>query len=67
LLRGILLDECESSATEKNSGTFYRVLGDSIGHGIDQIILISHKPSTRNILEFDYGAEVLTFEKGMVV
>ena len=63
----LLLDECESSATEKNSGTFYRVLGDSIGHGIDQIILISHKPSTRNILEFDYGAEVLTFEKGMVV
>ena len=62
--RCLILDEADSASTEKNSGIFYRVLGDSIGQGIDQIILVSHKPSTRNILEFDYGAEVLTFEKG---
>ena len=65
--RCLILDECDSAATEKNSGTFYKVLGDSIGQGIDQIILISHKPSTRNILEFDYNAEVLTFREGVAV
>jgi len=64
--RCLLLDECDSAATDKSSGTFYRVIGDAIGQGIDQIILISHKPSTRNILEFDYGAEVLIFDKGNV-
>jgi hypothetical protein len=63
----LCLDECDSAATEKNSGIFYRVLGDSIGQGIDQILLISHKPKTRDILEFDYGAEVLTFENGVAV
>ncbi|MDR1147605.1 MAG: hypothetical protein LBK66_03125 [Spirochaetaceae bacterium] len=61
----LLLDECDSAATEKNSGIFYRVIGDAIGNGIDQIILISHKPSTRNILEFDYGAEVIVFDNGV--
>jgi DNA repair exonuclease SbcCD ATPase subunit len=65
--RCLLLDECDSAATEKNSGIFYRVLGDSIGQGIDQIILISHKPTTRNTLEFDYGAEVISFEDGVAV
>jgi exonuclease SbcC len=63
----MILDEADSAATEKNSGVFYRVLGGSIGQGIDQIILISHKPKTRDILEFDYGAEVLTFENGVAV
>jgi DNA repair exonuclease SbcCD ATPase subunit len=62
--RCLLLDECDSAATDKNSGVFYRVLGDSVGQGIDQIILISHKSMTRTIMEFDYGAEVLTFENG---
>jgi DNA repair exonuclease SbcCD ATPase subunit len=33
--RCLLLDECDSAATDKKSGTFYRVLGDSIGQGID--------------------------------
>jgi DNA repair exonuclease SbcCD ATPase subunit len=63
--RCLLLDECDSAATDKTSSQFYRVIGDSIGQGIDQIILISHKRSTRDILEFDYGAEVLIFEKGI--
>jgi DNA repair exonuclease SbcCD ATPase subunit len=62
--RTLCLDECDSAATEKNSGIFYNVLGNSIGRGIDQIILVSHKPATRNILEFDFGAEILTFENG---
>jgi DNA repair exonuclease SbcCD ATPase subunit len=65
--RCLLLDECDSAATDKKSSTFYQVLGDSIGQGIDQIILISHKPITRNILEYDYGAEILTFENGVAV
>jgi DNA repair exonuclease SbcCD ATPase subunit len=60
----LLLDECDSQASDTNSGIFYRVIGDAIGKGFDQIILISHKSSTRNILEFDYGAEVLVFDKG---
>jgi DNA repair exonuclease SbcCD ATPase subunit len=63
--RCLLLDECDSAATEKNSGIFYRVIGDAVGNGIDQIILISHKPSTRSILEFDYGAEVVLFDNGV--
>jgi DNA repair exonuclease SbcCD ATPase subunit len=65
--KSFLLDECDSAATEKNSEIFYRVLGDSMKQGIDQIILISHKPSTRGILEFDYGAEVIAFENGAAI
>ena len=63
--RCLLLDECDSAATDKNSGTFYKVIGDAVGQGIDQIILISHKPTTRNVLEFDYNAEVIVFDKGV--
>ena len=62
-----ITDECDSAASEKNSDILYRVLGDCIGHGIDQIIIISHKSATRNILEFDYNAEVITFENGIAV
>ena len=65
--RCLLLDECDSAATERNSGVFYRVIGDSIGQGIDQIILISHKPTTRNILEYDFKADVMTFVNGVAV
>jgi DNA repair exonuclease SbcCD ATPase subunit len=59
-----ILDEADSAATEKNSGIFYRVLGESMGQGIDQAVIVSHKPATRSILEFDYNAEVITFENG---
>lgn len=63
--RCLILDEADSAASDKNSEIFYRVLGDSIGSGIDQIILVSHKQSTRDVLQFDYGADVITFENGV--
>lgn len=63
--RCMILDEADSSATDKNSEIFYRVLGDSIGCGIEQVILVSHKQSTRDILQFDYGADVVTFDNGV--
>jgi DNA repair exonuclease SbcCD ATPase subunit len=63
--RSLLLDEVDSAASEKNSEVLYNVLGELIGNGIEQMIVISHKSSTRSLLEADYDAEVITFENGM--
>jgi chromosome segregation ATPase len=63
--RTLLLDEVDSAATDKNSEVLYNVLGELVGNGIEQMIVISHKSSTRFLLEFDYDAEVITFENGI--
>jgi chromosome segregation ATPase len=65
--KSILLDEVDSAASDKNSEVLYNVLGELVGNGIEQMIVISHKPSTRSLLESDYGAEVITFENGEVL
>jgi DNA repair exonuclease SbcCD ATPase subunit len=62
--KSILLDEVDSAASEKNSEVLYNVLGELVGNGIEQMIVISHKSSTRYLLESDYDAEVITFENG---
>jgi chromosome segregation ATPase len=59
------LDEVDSAASDKNSEVLYNVLGELVGNGIEQMIVISHKSSTRSLLESDYDAEVITFEKGL--
>ena len=63
--KSLVCDEIDSAASEKNSEVLYTTLGELIGQGIDQMICISHKTSTRNLLENDFDAEVLTFEKGI--
>jgi DNA repair exonuclease SbcCD ATPase subunit len=62
--KSLLLDEVDSAASDKNSEVLYNVLGELTGAGIEQMIVISHKESTRNLLESEYGAEVITFENG---
>jgi DNA repair exonuclease SbcCD ATPase subunit len=62
--KSVLLDEVDSAASEKNSEVLYNVLGELVGNGIEQMIVISHKSSTRSLLESDYDAEVITFENG---
>jgi DNA repair exonuclease SbcCD ATPase subunit len=63
--KSVLLDEVDSAASDKNSEVLYNVLGELVGNGIEQMIVISHKSSTRSLLESDYDAEVITFEKGL--
>jgi DNA repair exonuclease SbcCD ATPase subunit len=63
--KSVLLDEVDSAASDRNSELLYNVLGKLVGNGIEQMIVISHKPSTRSLLESDYDAEVLTFENGV--
>jgi DNA repair exonuclease SbcCD ATPase subunit len=63
--RTLLLDEVDSAATDKSSEALYNVLGELVGNGIEQMIIISHKSSTRSLLESDYDAEVITFENGV--
>jgi DNA repair exonuclease SbcCD ATPase subunit len=63
--KSVLLDEVDSAASEKNSEILYNVLGGLVGNGIEQMIVISHKSSTRSLLESDYDAEVITFENGV--
>jgi DNA repair exonuclease SbcCD ATPase subunit len=63
--KSVLLDEVDSAASEKNSEVLYTVLGELVGNGIEQMIVISHKSSTRSLLESDYDAEVITFENGV--
>jgi DNA repair exonuclease SbcCD ATPase subunit len=64
--KSVILDEVDSAASEKNSEVLYNVLGELVGNGIEQMIVISHKSSTRSLLESDYDAEVITFENGTV-
>jgi DNA repair exonuclease SbcCD ATPase subunit len=63
--KSLLLDEVDSAASDKNSEVLYNVLGELVGSGIEQMMVISHKSSTRNLLESDYDAEAITFENGV--
>lgn len=61
--RTMLMDEVDSAASQKNSTLFYQTVGDSLKL-FDQILVVSHKEQTRELLENEFGAEVLTFVNG---
>lgn len=63
--RCLILDEADATASTKNSSLFYTVLANSIGSYFDQIILVSHKEVIRDMLENEFGAEVITFINGV--
>jgi len=62
--RTLMIDEADSAASQENSLIFYRALGDS-AKLFDQILIVSHKEQTRDLLENEYGAKVLTFTGGV--
>jgi DNA repair exonuclease SbcCD ATPase subunit len=62
--RTLMLDEVDSAASQKSSFIFYKTIGDSMKL-FDQILIISHKEQTRELLENEYNAEVLTFTDGI--
>jgi len=62
--RTLLMDEVDSAASQKNSMVFYQAVGDSLKL-FDQILIVSHKEQTRELLENEYGAQVLTFVNGV--
>jgi DNA repair exonuclease SbcCD ATPase subunit len=61
--RTLMMDEVDSAASQKNSLIFYQTIGDSMKF-FDQILIVSHKEQTRELLENEYGAQVLTFVEG---
>ena len=63
--RCLILDEADATASTKNSSLFYTVLANSIGSYFDQIILVSHKEAIRDMLENEFGAEIITFVNGV--
>ena len=63
--RCLLLDEADAAASTKNSALFYSVLGSSVGTYFDQVILVSHKETVRDMLENEFKAEVVTFINGV--
>jgi len=62
--RTLLLDEADSAASQGNSLIFYKEIGDSLKL-FDQILIVSHKEQTRELLEDEYNAETLTFTDGI--
>jgi exonuclease SbcC len=62
--RTLMMDEVDSAASQSNSLIFYKTIGDS-SKLFDQILIVSHKEQTRELLENDYNAQVLTFTGGM--
>jgi DNA repair exonuclease SbcCD ATPase subunit len=63
--KSLVLDEVDSAASDKNSAVLFQTLGELVGQGIDQMICITHKSSTLNLLESDFDAEVITFDDGV--
>jgi DNA repair exonuclease SbcCD ATPase subunit len=64
--RALMMDEVDSAASQKNSLVFYKTIGDSMKL-FDQILIVSHKEQTRELLENEYDAQVLTFTDGLAV
>jgi DNA repair ATPase RecN len=64
--RTLLMDEVDSAASQKNSLIFYRTIGDSMKL-FDQILIVSHKEQTRELLENEYNARVFTFVDGEAI
>jgi len=62
--RTLMMDEVDSAASQKNSMLFYQTVGDSLKL-FDQILIVSHKEQTRELLENEFGAQVLTFTGGV--
>jgi len=61
----LVLDEADSAASPRNAKLFYEVLAQTVGTYFDQVILVSHKDEVKEMLENEYGAEVLTFVGGV--
>jgi DNA repair exonuclease SbcCD ATPase subunit len=64
--RTLMMDEVDSAASQKNSLIFYKTIGDSLKF-FDQILIVSHKEQTQELLENEYNAEVLTFTDGVAI
>jgi DNA repair exonuclease SbcCD ATPase subunit len=64
--RTLMMDEVDSAASQKSSLIFYKTIGDSVKL-FDQILIVSHKEQTRELLENEYNAQVLTFSEGVAV
>jgi DNA repair exonuclease SbcCD ATPase subunit len=62
--RTLMMDEVDSAASQKSSLMFYKTIGDSMKL-FDQILIVSHKEQTRELLENEYDAQVLTFTDGV--
>jgi DNA repair exonuclease SbcCD ATPase subunit len=61
--RTLMMDEVDSAASQNNSLIFYKTIGDSMNL-FDQILIVSHKEQTRELLENEYNAQVLIFTDG---
>lgn len=59
----LILDEVDSAASEANSKVFYKTLGEL---PYRQLIVITHKPTTKDLLAQDYGATVFTCKNGEI-
>jgi DNA repair exonuclease SbcCD ATPase subunit len=64
--RTLMMDEVDSTASPQNSLIFYKTIGDSMKL-FDQILIVSHKEQTQELLENEYGARVFTFIYGEAV
>ena len=62
----LILDESDSNASEANSKLFYQVVGESSKY-VPQLILVSHKSGTKELLTLEYQAQVWEIENGEVV
>jgi exonuclease SbcC len=61
----LLLDEVDSAASEKNSKLFYETLS-KMSSMFEQIIVITHKEGTKDLLKNDFKAEVFEIEDGSI-
>ncbi len=59
----LILDEVDSAASDANSKVFYQTLGELPYH---QLLVITHKPSTKDLLSQDYGATVFACQDGEI-
>ena len=60
----LMLDEIDAYATDKNSDKIYRMIAESPDY--EQILLISHKPDVKKMLEDEYQAKVFEVKNGVV-
>ncbi len=59
----LILDEVDSAASSKNSEVFYKTLGEL---PYRQLLVITHKPTTKDLLSQDYGASIFYCENGNI-
>lgn len=62
----LILDEVDSAASEENSEKFFETLALMKDY-FPQILVITHKRNTVELLEKDHSAKVFTIKKGRIV